>query len=155
MKKFILILLVISAAFSSCSKTDNAPPFDAAAQAVADDATIQAYLKANSLTATKDPSGLYYQIVTQGTGVNPTASSLVSVNYSGKYTDETVFDHGTLSKYQLGYLIQGWVIGLPYVKLGGRIILYIPSALAYGHNPSNGSRSDAVMIFTIDLTGVQ
>jgi FKBP-type peptidyl-prolyl cis-trans isomerase len=154
MKKLALILLVITATFASCSKSSSSS-FDPAVQAAADDATIQAYLKANSLTATKDPSGVYYQIVTQGTGVNPTASSVVSVNYSGKYTDETIFDHGTLTKYALSGLIQGWIIGLPYVKVGGRIILYIPSGLGYGHSPSNGSRADAVMIFTIDLTGVQ
>jgi len=155
MKKLALILLVITATFASCSKTDNATPFDAAAQAATDDATIQAYLSTNSLTATKDASGLYYQIVTQGTGVNPTASSTISVNYSGKYTDGTIFDHGTLTQYKLSNLITGWIIGLPYVKNGGRIILYLPSALGYGHTPSNGSRADAVMIFTIDLTGVQ
>jgi FKBP-type peptidyl-prolyl cis-trans isomerase FkpA len=155
MKKLALILLIVTATLASCSKTDNTVPFDAAAQAATDDATIQAYLKANSLTATKDASGLYYQIVTQGTGVNPTASSTISVNYSGKYTDGFIFDHGTLTQYKLAYLIQGWIIGIPYVQNGGRIILYLPSALGYGHTPSNGSRADAVMIFTIDLTGVQ
>jgi FKBP-type peptidyl-prolyl cis-trans isomerase len=156
MKKLILILFVFTVALSSCSKNDaTVTPFDAAAQAATDDATIQAYLTTNSLTATKDASGLYYQIVTQGTGVNPTASSTISVNYSGKYTDGIVFDHGTLTQYKLANLITGWIIGLPYVKNGGRIILYLPSALGYGHTPGNGSRPDAVMIFTIDLTGVQ
>jgi len=155
MKKLIYIFAVFAVVLSSCSKSDSSSSFDAAAQAAADDATIKAYLQTNSLTATKDPSGLYYQVVTQGTGANPTATSTISVNYSGKYTDGTIFDHGTLTQQPLSGLIQGWSIGLPYVKLNGRIILYIPSALGYGHTPSNGSRPDAVMIFTIDLTGVQ
>jgi FKBP-type peptidyl-prolyl cis-trans isomerase FkpA len=155
MKKLALILLVITATFASCSKTDNTPPFDTAAQAATDDAAIQAYLKTNSITAIKDPSGLYYQIVTQGTGVNPTASSTITANYSGKYTDGTAFTSGTLPATSLSGLIQGWVIGIPYIQAGGRIILYIPSALGYGHQPTNGIRSDAVLIFTIDLFTVK
>jgi FKBP-type peptidyl-prolyl cis-trans isomerase FkpA len=59
--------------------------FDAAKQAAADDAAIQAYLAANtSITATKDASGIYYQIITPGSGANPTLSSTVKVNYVGK-----------------------------------------------------------------------
>lgn len=152
MKK-LLILLVLATSLFACKKEAS---FDAAAQAATDDATIQSYISANKLTnVMKDPSGLYYQIVTVGTGANATASSTVTVNYTGKFTDNTVFDSGTINKGALNGLIKGWIIGVPYCKVGGRILLLIPSALGYGHNPSNGFRSDAVTIFTIDLISAQ
>ena len=159
MKKFILILLVISAAFSSCSKTDNTPTFDAAAQAVADDATIKAYLAAHtSITATKDPSGVYYQIITQGTGANATSTSTISANYNGSLLDGTVFDKTTTNSlsFSLSQVIKGWQIGIPLVKAGGRILLIIPSGLAYGNSsPSSLIPVNSVLLFTIDVLTVK
>ncbi len=57
MKRYILLLILFIAVFSSCKKES----FDPAKQAAKDDAAIQAYIKANNITATKDPSGLYYR----------------------------------------------------------------------------------------------
>jgi FKBP-type peptidyl-prolyl cis-trans isomerase FkpA len=155
MKKLALILLVIASTFASCSKTDNSPPFDAAAQAATDDAAIQAYIKNNSIAAFKDPSGVYYQIITAGTGAQATSSSTITCNYSGKYLDGTSFTQGTLTPTPLANLIPGWIYGIPHCKVNGRILLLIPSALGYGHSPTNGIKGDAVLIFTIDLTGAQ
>ena len=95
MKKFSFLVVILFLAFASCKKSSSS--FDANAQAATDDAAIQAYLKANSIVAVKDPSGLYYKIVTQGTGASPIATSTVTVNYSGKLLDGTVFDSGTAS----------------------------------------------------------
>ncbi|MBW4890236.1 FKBP-type peptidyl-prolyl cis-trans isomerase [Mucilaginibacter sp. HMF5004] len=151
MKKIILILIVLTASISACKKEAT---FDPSVQATIDDGDIQTYLKANSIVAVKDPSGLYYQVINAGTGGTPNINSNISVNYSGKYLDGVTLDQGTLTRYPLKNLIQGWGIGIPYIKVGGRIVLYIPSALAYGHSPTNGVRADAVLIFTIDLTGI-
>lgn len=152
MKKLSVILLTICIAFASCKKNT---PFDPAAQAVADDAAIQAYLKANpSITATKDASGLYYQIITPGTGNNPTSSSTVTVNYTGKLLDGTTFDTTTGKaslNISLKSVIQGWTIGVPRIKPGGRILLIIPSGLAYGNNATGSIAANSVLIFTIDL----
>ena len=159
MKKYTFILLCFVLVISACSKK-NETPFDAAAQAVTDDATIQAYLKANpSITATKHSSGLYYQIITQGTGVNPTASSTVTVNYTGKLLDGTTFDssagRGSFETV-LTQVIAGWTYGIPLVKAGGRILLIIPSGLAYG-NAGAGSAipPNTVLTFTVDLLTVR
>ncbi len=156
MKKVLLVLLVFTVVLMSCGK-DTSTSFDASAQAAIDDGDIQTYLKSNSISATKDISGLYYQIVTAGTGASPSSNSVISVNYSGKYLDGTSFTNGsqTLNLVALASLIAGWQIGIPYDKVGGRIILYIPSALGYGHTPPSALRPDAVLIFTIDLTAVK
>jgi FKBP-type peptidyl-prolyl cis-trans isomerase len=152
MKKFYLAAVLIFIAFSSCKKTE----FDATAQAAVDDAAIQAYLKVNNLTATKDPggSGLYYQIVTQGTGVYPVAAtSSVSVNYVGKLLDGTVFDKATAFSTNIasGDVISGWTIGIPLARVGSRIILYVPSYLGYGNGISGSIPANSVLIFTIDV----
>ncbi len=134
---------------AACKKDDTAKK--AAEQAAADGAQIQAYIAANKITATKDPSGLYYQIVTPGTGAYPTASSVYNVNYKGEFITGGTFDSGTLPNFTLDGVIQGWQIGLPKINQGGRIKLMIPSALAYGPSGSGPIPGNAVLVFTIDL----
>jgi len=160
MKKYALILIGFVMILSACSK--KAEPFDPAAQAATDDASIQAYFKANNITnATKDASGLYYRVVTNGTGGYPTATSTITVNYTGTLLDGTQFDSTTsrgsfstaLTVNGTAQVIQGWVIGLQHVQTGGRIILYIPSGLGYGPSGSGSIPANAVLIFTVDMLG--
>ncbi|MGI4020744.1 MAG: FKBP-type peptidyl-prolyl cis-trans isomerase [Janthinobacterium lividum] len=159
MKKIFLILALFTLVFSACKKNDNntTTTVDPAVQAKIDDDKIQSYLKANpSIIATKDPSGLYYQVLDPGAGVNPTTKSTVTVAYTGKYLDGTVFQ--TLPNFTsvLGAgLIQGWQIGIPFIKTKGRILLIIPSALAYGPSGRDPIPPNTVLIFIIDLFAVQ
>src|SRR5438270_1255558 len=134
MKKYLLLLAVFVTVFSSCSK-DN---FDPAKQAAKDDAAIQAYISANNITAIKDPSGVYYQVITAGTGAYPTANSKVTVNYTGKLLNGSVFDSGSLPSTALSTLVKGWQYGIPHINTGGRILLLIPSALGYGNATQGG-----------------
>ena len=151
MKKFLkltTLAIVLITLFISCKKDT---PFDAAKQAIIDDGLIQTYIKANNITAIKDPSGLYYQVITPGTGSYPTVLSTVNVNYSGKLLDGTVFDSGNITS-ALQSLIQGWQIGIPHINKGGRILLIIPSSLGYGNSsPGGGIPANAVLVFTVDL----
>lgn len=149
MKKYLLLLAVFVAAFSSCSKDS----FDPAKQAAKDDAAIQTYIAANNITATKDPSGVYYQVITPGTGAYPNANSLITVNYTGKLLNGTVFDSGNLPSTALNTLVKGWQYGIPHINTGGRILLLIPSALGYGNSAQGSIPANSVLIFTIDLTG--
>ena len=149
MKKYLLLLSFIVFAFSACKKDS----FDASKQAATDDAEIKAYIAANNITAVKDPSGLYYSVVTPGTGAYPTANSNVTINYSGKLLNGSFFAaSGSNLTSSLSQLIRGWQIGIPHINIGGRIILLIPSALGYGNSsPGAGIPANSVLIFTIDL----
>ena len=159
MKKHLLLFLgVLIIGLSSCSKKDsgeNIPPFDAEAQAKTDDNLIKAYLEAHpDIHATKHSSGLYYEILTQGTGPYPTENSMVTVDYKGELLKGTVFDEGTYTTFLnfRGNVISGWKKGIPLVKQGGKILLILPSALAYGNaSPGPGIAPNAIMIFTITL----
>ena len=150
MKKYLLLLAVFVTVFSSCSKDS----FDPAKQAAKDDAAIQSYIAANNITANKDPSGVYYQVITSGTGAYPTVNSKVTVNYTGKLLNGTVFDSGNLPTTALSTLIKGWQYGIPHINTGGRILLLIPSALGYGNATQGSIPANSVLIFTVDLTGV-
>jgi len=149
MKRYFLLLTFFIIAISSCKKDS----FDPAKQAATDDAAIKAYIAANNITAVKDPSGLYYQVITPGTGAFPTVNSTVNVNYSGKLLNGSFFAaSGSNLTSPLSGLIEAWKIGIPHVNSGGRILLLVPSALGYGNSsPGTGIPANSVLIFTIDL----
>src|ERR1700758_3820304 len=88
MKNYLLLICFLAFGMASCKKEAS---FNAAAQAATDDALIQTYVSANNINATKDPSGLYYQVITPGTGNYPTAASVISANYTGKLLNGSVF----------------------------------------------------------------
>ncbi len=91
------------------------------------------------------PSGLRYKIKKAGTGAMPKSSDTVTVNYTGRLIDGTVFD-SSLQPRQPGAtpapatfpldgpnsVIDGWKEGLQKVGKGGSITLYVPANLAYG-----------------------
>lgn len=155
MKKYFLLLGLAIITLSSCLKNDpqqQTVVADPAVQAATDDAAIKKYLAAHTdIVATKDTSGIYYQIVTPGTGPNPSGGSTVTVNYTGKLLNDNPFDSQTSYQTSLSSVISGWTIGVPFVKAGGRIILLIPSRYGYGPYPNGPIPANSVLIFTIDL----
>lgn len=103
------------------------------------------------------PSGLQYKIINPGSGKAPTAESNVSVKYKGMLIDGTVFDEskeGPVS-FDLKNLIPGWKEGIPLIKEGGKILLYIPANLAYGNQQrGNLIKPGSTLIFEIELIKV-
>lgn len=140
-----LLLLV-----SSCMKSSN--------QNEIDDQAITKYLVSKNLTATKDLSGLYWIMTTQGTGTSPTAASTVEVKYKGSLLSGAVFDQTSADKtftYALSGLIMGWQIGIPLMKEGGKATLLIPSQLGYGSANLGAIPPNSVLIFEIELIDVK
>ena len=63
------------------------------------------------------PSGLQYKVITEGNGVVPADTSLVSVNYEGKTIDGKVFDSnigkdGEVRQFRCNQVIKGWTEAL-------------------------------------------
>jgi len=148
----VFFALVIG--LSSCTET---APFNPAKQATKDDSIIRAYIRHNHIVATKDSSGLYYQILKPGSGTNATSSSTITVNYEGKTPDGTIFDKtsGKALSFPLNGVIPGWTKGIPLVKTGGSILLLIPSALGYGNAEAGSIPANSVLIFNIDVLAVK
>jgi len=152
MKTSIWILLAVSLAFSSCKKDE----FDENEQLQKDKEIIEKYLADNGLTAQSTSSGLYYIINTPGTGAQPTSSSNVTVAYVGYYTNGNTFDSSpsTGSSFNLQNVIAGWTEGIPLFRVGGSGTLLIPSKLGYGPNGNSTIAGNTVILFDIELLGV-
>ncbi len=151
MKKYFLFISLFVVGLSSCKKPAT---FDAAAQAATDDLLIQAYIKQYNIPAVKDPSGLYYQIITPGTGAHPNDGSNVTVGYTCTLTDGTAIDSGSSSYFApLGLTIQGWRTGLSLIGTGGKILLLVPSALAYGNTAHGAIPANSVLVYNVTLQG--
>lgn len=123
-----------------------------------EDKLMRDFITAKNITAIKDPSGMYYQIITPGTGASITSSiASLQVSYTGRYLTGSIFDQAaTGSPITLGInnVIEGWKIGVPLIKEGGKIRLLIPSRLAYADRPPSGIPLNAVLDFDIELVKV-
>jgi peptidylprolyl isomerase len=108
---------------------------------------------------TKTASGLKYQMLTEGTGAQPTTSSRVTVHYSGWLTDGTMFDssyaRGQSIDFGVTQVIKGWTEGLQLMKEGGKAILVIPPDIAYGPRGKGQIPPNSTLIFQVELLKVK
>jgi FKBP-type peptidyl-prolyl cis-trans isomerase FklB len=106
-------------------------------------------------------SGLQYEVITQGTGAKPTATSKVKVHYHGTTPSGEVFDssvkRGEPITFGLNQVIKGWTEGLQLMSVGSKYRLFIPQELAYGANPQPGSAIKPYMplVFEVELLGIE
>jgi len=104
-------------------------------------------------------SGLQYTITEPGTGKAPKATDKVTVHYTGKLLDGTVFDsshkRGQPATFPLNGVIRGWTEGLQLVKEGGKIRLYIPSNLAYCERGQGPIGPNETLVFDVELIKVE
>lgn len=105
------------------------------------------------------PSGLQYEVLKEGEGAQPTAADSVTVHYTGKLIDGTVFDssveRGEPATFGVTQVIPGWVEALQLMKAGSKWRLFIPSALAYGPQGVPGIGPNQTLIFDVELISVQ
>ena len=103
-------------------------------------------------------TGLQYKIVTSGTGKSPLASDRVTVHYTGKLIDGTIFDssvqRGQPATFSVGGVIRGWTEALQMMHEGDKWILFIPQELGYGPNGNGQIPPYAALIFEVELIKV-
>lgn len=104
-------------------------------------------------------SGLQYIVEKEGTGAQPTATDEVTVHYTGKLLDGTVFDssvsRGEPATFPLNRVIPGWTEGVQLMKEGGKYMFFIPSELAYGpQGVPNAIPPHSTLIFEVELIKV-
>jgi len=104
------------------------------------------------------PSGLAYEILQPGTGEFPKPTDTVKVFYTGTLVNGTKFDSnvgGEPIEFQLTGVIPGWTEGIQKINKGGKIKLYVPSALAYGEEGNQGIPPSSALIFEVELLDIK
>jgi len=124
---------------------------------------IYYYLTQNKVSGNEisTGSGLKYVDEVVGTGASPAAGKTVTVHYTGRLQDGTIFD-SSVERNQpadfligVGKVIKGWDEGLMSMKVGGKRKLIIPPELGYGSKRVGNIPPNSTLIFEIELLGVK
>ncbi len=105
------------------------------------------------------PSGLQYQVITEGTGPIPAATDKVTTHYHGTLIDGTVFDssyeRGQPASFPVNGVIQGWQEALQLMKVGSKWKLFVPANLAYGERGAGGTIGpNSTLVFDVELISI-
>lgn len=105
------------------------------------------------------PSGLQYEVITEGTGAIPGPNDQVKCHYVGTLINGIEFDgsvaRGEPATFAVNGVIKGWTEALQLMKAGSKWRLYIPSALAYGDSQAGPKIPPAsTLIFELELLEV-
>jgi len=105
------------------------------------------------------PSGLQYEVLTEGSGPKPKATDKVTTHYHGTLIDGTVFDssvdRGQPASFPVNGVIPAWVEALQLMSPGSKWKLYCPSDLAYGERGAGQQIGPfATLIFEVELISI-
>ena len=115
--------------------------------------------KAKKEGVTVLPSGLQYEVITEGNGKKPSATDRVQCHYEGTLIDGTIFDssikRGEPAVFGVNQVIKGWVEALQLMQEGAKWRLYIPYDMAYGeHGAGEMIPPYSALIFDVELIKV-
>jgi peptidylprolyl isomerase len=101
-------------------------------------------------------SGIRYVIQTPGRGAKPVQGQNVSVHYTGRLLDGTVFDSsigGQPIEFPVGsgFVIQGWDETLLDMQAGEKRHVVIPAHLAYGERGGGPIPPNSPLVFEMEL----
>lgn len=103
------------------------------------------------------PNGLYMETIKAGTGGSPTAASDVKAHYVLMNTNgdtlQSSLKNPQIPVFNLGSVIPGWTVGIPFMKKGGKYKLYVPQAMAYGKDSPdpNSIPPFSTLVFYVEL----
>ena len=105
------------------------------------------------------PSGVQYKVIKEGSGSIPADTSKVKVNYEGRTIDGKVFDSSYKRNQPLtlrcNQTIKGWTDAMVHMPVGSVWEVYIPQDLAYGEREQGDIKPFSVLIFKIELLGIE
>ncbi len=166
-----LIALAAAAVLAGCGGSSKASGIVPAPSSGATEASVPTTPKPPPALAKKPtvtvptgpaPAKLVTKDLVQGTGATVKPGQTVTVNYVGVlYKTGKEFDSswktGQPATFPLtaGGVIQGWVQGIPGMKVGGRRELIIPASLAYGKSGRPPTiPANSPLVFVVDLLSI-
>jgi FKBP-type peptidyl-prolyl cis-trans isomerase FkpA len=154
----IAIFLCLTTVLMACSKEADLPASSSVLRSQQEDSLIYDYIKRNNIDSTlRDPSTLTYRIRRKGGNESIKPTSIPTVIFTTRLLNGQVvqsslgvptnFDGRPMRDH-----IAGWQVGLQKIGKGGKIQLFIPSALAYGAAGINQLiPSYAILICDVEL----
>ena len=137
-------------------------------------AEIANYVKSHNITVNPNPNGVYIVVKQKGNGAKVAAGKKVSINYTGRLLDGTMFDSSVESDakeggiymanrtyepltYVVGQmsLIRGWEEGIMGQPAGSKLQLVIPSNMAYGPQRAGNIPPYSPLVFDLDIVSVE
>lgn len=102
-----------------------------------------------------------FEKLVSGNGVAPRRGQLVTVHYTGWFTDGKKFD-SSVDRNQpfvfvlgTGQVIPGWDLGVSRLRVGDKVKLTLPPELAYGAAGYPGAiPPNSTLVFEVELLGV-
>lgn len=108
----------------------------------------------------KTESGLKYVITKEGEGRRPVPGETVIVHYTGKLTNDTIFDSSVKRnqpfkfKLGVGQVIKGWDEGIALLNVGEKATFTIPADLGYGARANGAIPANSILIFDVELLDI-
>ncbi|WP_146070479.1 FKBP-type peptidyl-prolyl cis-trans isomerase [Arthrobacter sp. 08Y14] len=105
-----------------------------------------------------EPEKLIVKVLEEGEGAALTETSTVKANYLGVglrdgETFDSSYEQGEAIEFPLDGVISGWTYGLSGQKAGAKVLLVIPTELAYGDPAQNGPSGP--LVFVVDIEEVK
>ncbi|MFA6257204.1 MAG: FKBP-type peptidyl-prolyl cis-trans isomerase [Candidatus Paceibacterota bacterium] len=107
---------------------------------------------------------IFISLKTDNMSETAKVGDLVSVNYTGKLVDGTVFDSNVDPKFRhvkafvfplgAGKVIPGWEEGIVGMKVGEKKTLVIPPEKAYGPNDYGPIPGNSTLTFDVELVEI-
>ncbi|MFG1807119.1 FKBP-type peptidyl-prolyl cis-trans isomerase [Streptomyces sp. NPDC049040] len=114
--------------------------------------------KAPTITVPKSkaPTKLVSDYVLEGDGAVVKASDTLLVQYKGVLWDggkdfDSSYSRNQLTDFPLASVIPGWTQGLTGKKVGSRVMLVTPPALAYKDQANGPVPANATLVFSVDI----
>ena len=148
----------LQAAFEELNKQRQAKAEEAAKAAEGEGLKyLEENAKRDGVVVTE--SGLQYEVITEGSGDKPSASSTVRTHYHGTFIDGRVFDSSVErnqpAEFPVGGVIAGWTEALQLMSVGSKWRLVIPSKLGYGAQGAGGSiPPHSTLVFEVELLDI-
>ncbi len=144
MNKLMIGLLTLVLLFGC--KDDEAPD---------PDLQIADYIASEGLNVTTTASGLRYEFQEEGTGDLPVTNSILSITFTGKLTDGTIFTAGTTPvEVYITNQIEGLAEGFRLMRNGSKATFIIPPDLGFGDLTAGEIPANSVIIYEIEVHGI-